>query len=208
MTRYTRPHFITTHPSIVVCDAPRATELLREPRTRAELSGFVSIANPASTARPSLALRDGLDGVAPEFLDTEDATLDGAPDLFEIERILHYDYAFHQPAYVGATLKPGRLLIHCAAGRRRSTAAAFTILCARLGPGLEAEAMTQLLSACERTPLPNMLMCSFADRLLGRNGALLQVAERQNEEPIDCGVDEGKPVTGTALLNGIRRGEL
>jgi predicted protein tyrosine phosphatase len=65
------------------------------------------------------------------------------------------------------------LLIHCHAGISRSTAIALTIIADRLGPGREDEAITGLLTL-QPEAVPNLLVLGHADKLLGRNGALLQ----------------------------------
>jgi predicted protein tyrosine phosphatase len=64
------------------------------------------------------------------------------------------------------------LLVHCWAGISRSTAAAYIVLCDRLGPGSE----TQIAQALRfRAPhaYPNSLMVSLADRALGREGRMI-----------------------------------
>jgi predicted protein tyrosine phosphatase len=65
----------------------------------------------------------------------------------------------------------GALLIHCAAGVSRSTAAGLILLAAR-HPGREREIA---LTMRRRAPWisPNRRMVQLADELLGRNGALL-----------------------------------
>jgi predicted protein tyrosine phosphatase len=63
------------------------------------------------------------------------------------------------------------LLIHCHAGISRSTAAAI-ILMARANPGREREIFRELKRLRPKS-WPNALMLEFADRLLGRDGALI-----------------------------------
>lgn len=68
----------------------------------------------------------------------------------------------------------GRLLIHCFAGQCRSTAAGFIVNCVWLGPGKEEEAMHRTLQACRKKEIcPNDLMIQYADRLLGRDGVMM-----------------------------------
>lgn len=66
------------------------------------------------------------------------------------------------------------LLIHCHAGISRSTAIAIAIIADRLGPGREDEALSALLTL-QPEAVPNLLVVQHADRLLGRNGALLEL---------------------------------
>ncbi len=214
MRTFSPARFITSHPSLVVCSAERATELCNEPMTRANIAGLLSIADPPPyvAKRPHQNVLDALihERAAVGLMDFRDLITetdgDGSayvniPTRAHAERVLSW---FHSVA-----TRPGaRIVVHCTAGRSRSSAAAFIMLCDRLGPGKEAEAMAELLKACERTPLPNTLLVKFADELLGRKGEMIRVAQAQNDDPQDCEADGNKPVTGTALLAAIRRGEL
>jgi len=65
----------------------------------------------------------------------------------------------------------GHVLVHCHAGISRSTAAA-AILMTQFAPGTEEQAFLKLLEL-RKHGWPNTRMVEFADRLLGRNGALL-----------------------------------
>jgi predicted protein tyrosine phosphatase len=64
------------------------------------------------------------------------------------------------------------LLIHCHAGVSRSTAAA-AILMAQHNAGREADAFMALLDLRAQA-WPNTRMVQIADRLMGRNGALIE----------------------------------
>ena len=68
----------------------------------------------------------------------------------------------------------GRVLIHCEAGISRSTAAALIMYACWLGPGREAEAMMRVL-AQRPIAIPNRRMVQLADRLLDREGRLVEV---------------------------------
>lgn len=68
------------------------------------------------------------------------------------------------------------LLIHCWAGVSRSTAAAYVVACARTAPGREVEWAARLRDAAP-TATPNPLMIALADRLLGRDGAMVRAVE-------------------------------
>ena len=68
----------------------------------------------------------------------------------------------------------GRILIHCEAGVSRSTAAALIMHAYWLGPGRERDAMARVL-AQRPIAIPNSRMVELADRLLGREGRLVEV---------------------------------
>ena len=64
------------------------------------------------------------------------------------------------------------LLVHCHAGISRSTAAA-AVLMAQFNPGRETEAFLRILDLRPHA-WPNTRIVEFADRLLARDGALLE----------------------------------
>jgi predicted protein tyrosine phosphatase len=64
------------------------------------------------------------------------------------------------------------MLVHCHAGVSRSTAAAAILLCQH-APGHEEAAFLRLLQL-RKHGWPNTRMVEFADRLLDRDGAMLQ----------------------------------
>lgn len=204
------PGFITSHPWLVVTSAARAGELCNT-LGEARVGALLSIADPFDGKRPRRHVfeRLGENAIRLDFDDVESAVPvlgDGeavvVPDAQHVDRILRFGRR------VRVAGVDGRILVHCFAGRSRSTAAAFILLCAEHGPGREADAMRELLTACERAPLPNLLMCRIADELLERGGALLRVAQQQNDAPEDAECEGNKPVTGTALLAAVRRGDL
>ena len=65
------------------------------------------------------------------------------------------------------------MLVHCWAGISRSTAAAYILLCDRLGPGHE-EAIAQYLREAAPHAFPNPLLVSLADEALGRKGRMVE----------------------------------
>ena len=87
-----------------------------------------------------------------------------APAQSDVERLLEFG------AQLPAEAHDGHLLIHCHAGVSRSTAAAGIVM-AQHNPGRERDAFLAIL---ELRPhgWPNSRMVEFADRLLGRGGAL------------------------------------
>lgn len=70
-----------------------------------------------------------------------------------------------------------KMLIHCVAGIRRSTALAYAIASDRLGPGREQEALDYILKVRPEA-MPNGLVVDIADRLLQRDGRLTRTLEQ------------------------------
>jgi predicted protein tyrosine phosphatase len=68
------------------------------------------------------------------------------------------------------------MLVHCWAGISRSMAAAYTVLCDRLGPGAERD-VAQAIRARAPHAWPNPLLVRLADDLLERNGDMIAAAE-------------------------------
>jgi predicted protein tyrosine phosphatase len=88
--------------------------------------------------------------------------------------------------YIADTIKSSveagtqvNLLIHCAAGISRSTATAFVILNAILGPGNEQKCI-QMVYDARPIACPNYLVTKLADQALGRNGKMSEVVARFN----------------------------
>jgi predicted protein tyrosine phosphatase len=68
------------------------------------------------------------------------------------------------------------MLVHCWAGVSRSMAAAYILLCDRLGPGNERD-IAQAMRRRAPHAYPNPLMVKLADRALGRDGRMVVAAE-------------------------------
>ena len=68
------------------------------------------------------------------------------------------------------------LVMHCYAGISRSTAGAFITACA-LNPGRDEAAIAQALRRSSPTAMPNIMLVSHADRMLGRNGRMIAAIE-------------------------------
>lgn len=95
--------------------------------------------------------------------------LDGftAPRREDVETILDFVSTWQPPA---------SLLIHCWAGISRSTAAAFSAMCA-LNPGHDEAEIAWTLRRISPTASPNRLMVRHADDLLGRRGRMIAAVE-------------------------------
>lgn len=69
------------------------------------------------------------------------------------------------------------ILVHCRGGVARSTATALMGIADELGVGREAEAV-QILEDIRSVCMPNPLVVRLADKLLERDGALMEAVER------------------------------
>jgi predicted protein tyrosine phosphatase len=68
------------------------------------------------------------------------------------------------------------LVVHCYAGISRSTAAAFVSVCA-LNPQSEERTIASALRRASPTATPNLRIVALADRLLGRDGRMIEAVE-------------------------------
>src|SRR6476646_4426505 len=70
----------------------------------------------------------------------------------------------------------GKVLIHCEAGVSRSTATALIMYAHWFGVGRELDALARVI---QQRPVarPNPLMVSIADKLMGREGRLVEVVQ-------------------------------
>jgi predicted protein tyrosine phosphatase len=74
--------------------------------------------------------------------------------------------------FVRAWDRAAPLVVHCYAGISRSTASAFTAVCA-LNPQRDEASIAQALRKASPTATPNELIVALADRLLGRDGRMI-----------------------------------
>jgi predicted protein tyrosine phosphatase len=70
----------------------------------------------------------------------------------------------------------GPIVVHCWAGISRSTAAAYTALCA-INPDASEELIAKRLRQASPTAYPNRLMIRLADAALSRRGRMVQAVE-------------------------------
>jgi predicted protein tyrosine phosphatase len=71
----------------------------------------------------------------------------------------------------------GPMVVHCWAGISRSTAAAFTALCA-INPEVSEELIAQRLREASPTAYPNRRIIQLADAALKRDGRMMHAVER------------------------------
>jgi len=89
------------------------------------------------------------------------------PQIEHIERFLTFVHGWRRDA---------PLIIHCYAGISRSTAAAFTAVCA-LNPKRDETAVAQALRRASHTAFPNPRMVQLADHVLARQGRMVAAVE-------------------------------
>jgi predicted protein tyrosine phosphatase len=68
------------------------------------------------------------------------------------------------------------MIVHCFAGISRSTAGAYVAACA-LNPQRDEMQIARDLRRASRTAMPNALIVSHADKLLGREGRMIRAIE-------------------------------
>lgn len=71
----------------------------------------------------------------------------------------------------------GPMVVHCWAGISRSTAAAYTALCA-INPEVPEDLIASRLRAASPTAYPNRLIIRLADQALGRKGRMVGAIDR------------------------------
>jgi predicted protein tyrosine phosphatase len=94
-----------------------------------------------------------------------------APTDDDIQRLLDASDTLLEAEYV---------YCHCEAGISRSTAAAYILHCIDLGPGFEEESLFKVL-LLNRDARPSLLMVTIADRLLGRDGKMVDGLQKLDE---------------------------
>jgi predicted protein tyrosine phosphatase len=68
------------------------------------------------------------------------------------------------------------MVVHCYAGISRSTAAAFISACT-LNPDRDERVIAQTIRASSATAMPNTMLVTHADRILGRQGRMIAAVE-------------------------------
>lgn len=68
------------------------------------------------------------------------------------------------------------VVMHCMAGISRSTAGAYIAVCA-LNPKRSEDAIAQALRSASPSAMPNIMLVTHADRLLGRRGRMIEAIE-------------------------------
>jgi predicted protein tyrosine phosphatase len=149
-------------PALTIAIASRleAGEILRSPRRCADLTYLVSIGDP----HDELPVGYHAFGRKVRLLIADVLTDEGAGDD-DVRRIIGLAESLRDDI--------GTVLVHCEAGVSRSSATALIMYACWLGPGREGEAMARVL-AQRPIAAPNRRMVEIGDRLLGREGRLVE----------------------------------
>lgn len=154
-------------PTIEILPRTRAVKRLMSRSQGGDIGCLVSIGDPGQPLPSGFSLPEHRLRLC--FHDVvEDSGTELAPSAEDIERLI----AFAQR--IAGTSR--RVLVHCEAGRSRSTAAALILYAVWLGPGGEADALARVIQAVPEAT-PNRAMVRLADARLQRGGALLAVVE-------------------------------
>ena len=103
-----------------------------------------------------------------------------APSGQHIEQVLNFVRGWDRSA---------PLVVHCYAGISRSTASAFTAVCA-LNPNRDEIEIARKIRAASPIASPNRRIVGLADRALGRNGRMLRALDEMGPGEL---LIEGRP---------------
>jgi predicted protein tyrosine phosphatase len=92
----------------------------------------------------------------------------------------HEEHVARLLAFAGSWTSEAPILVHCWAGISRSTAAAFTLACAR-NPDIAERDIALALRAASATAWPNPVIVGHADAALGRGGRMLAAIDAIGE---------------------------
>lgn len=90
-----------------------------------------------------------------------------APSESHVEQVLGFVRTWDRKA---------PMVIHCYAGISRSTASAFTAICA-LNPGRDEGSIARQIRALSPSAYPNRLIVTLADKALKRNGRMVRALD-------------------------------
>jgi predicted protein tyrosine phosphatase len=148
---------------IHVCSLARLHQTVEETRARHIITLLKDI---SLVERPT-----AVDAKNHLHIDVDDITcpIDGYnhPCEGHVARLMHFVKGWDRAAPI---------VIHCYAGISRSTASAYAAACA-LNPNRDEMAIAQEMRRASRTAMPNSLIVSLADRILGRNGRMITAIE-------------------------------
>ncbi len=147
-------------PQIYVCPLAKIPETVRESGARSLLT-LINSGTPVPRPREIPPERHRLVAIS-DITEAREGHI--LPAEEHVEEVIAFARAWDQA-------EP--LLIHCWAGVSRSTAAAFITACALSESGREFT-IARTLRARSPTATPNALMVSVADRLLGREGRMIE----------------------------------
>jgi predicted protein tyrosine phosphatase len=153
-------------PQIIIS---RASEVLKKVEEQ-KIAAVLSIEHPGAAldkggSAPRLA-ENGHPEIPQKILvfwDSEQK-VNGGPDISQVKEGLEF---------VMEHIGDGPVIIHCHAGKARSTALALGVL-SLLHPDTDEKELLDMLLALRPQAAPNILVVEMVDKLTGRNGKLLQ----------------------------------
>lgn len=159
-----------TGPSLLIKSAVEAQSLLQLDEGRL-INKMISLGDPNGWLPGNW--RQVQDVLRLEFHDVERSNYEAykAPSPKHIKEIIKF------AKRVGSEEYDGIMLVHCQAGKARSSAAAFICLCV-WKPGKEQENLDEIYRI---NPIaqPNRLMIEYADELMGLGGAMVTALKRK-----------------------------
>ena len=158
-------------PDITICGLPEVQKTIT-PEYRYMIS-ILSVGE--SVTRPPwiqperhlvLAFEDLTDSSSPHWLNY-------APHRSDIEKLIQFGRKVRGAQITSRNLE--KVLIHCSAGRSRSPAAAYILLCDWYGAGKERLAAKKVCDLAWHC-WPNPYMIQLGDEVLGRGGSMIENA--------------------------------
>ena len=153
-------------PDMVVCSRIQAARNLSSDDFGPLIRSMISIGDPSEPRPQGRFSPDEI--LRLEFHDTVVVDDFYGPKAEDVQQII--DFAPRIAALGGVCL------VHCAAGISRSTATGIIVLSTLAGPGSESWAAERMLELVPDA-VPNTLLLTYADRLLGRDGKLRESVE-------------------------------
>lgn len=160
---------------IIVCAAEEVSNY-----RQAGITHIISIANPGNTIiQPEWFLGTSLQLYFGDVISLDDAkqckTLPPTPEIVQSA------VEFARRVFSESKTK---LLVHCDYGASRSPALAYVVLADLLGRGLENESFAMIISSRPEA-VPNSFIVKIGDKLLNREGALIQPLLVFNQQLVD-----------------------
>jgi predicted protein tyrosine phosphatase len=149
--------------TLIVCSLADMPEVVRR-RTPSHLLTLIDPSTPVERPHGLVASRH----LRLDFFDiVEPSEGFPAPDMDSIIRLLDFSRGWDASA---------PMVVHCFAGISRSTASAYATVCA-LNPHRDERHIAQALRRASPTATPNPRIVSIADRLLDRQGRMVDAVE-------------------------------